>query len=294
MPRIKVLLTASILVGSGLVIGAAPAAAEESGNSFRCSGGTQAAPNLVHINPGTYDSITITQFCGVELPATGTVRDEGRLTLNGGALFNAGALQHNPPSPNASLIVEGDTRLTDTIFFDIGCGSGKGCAYAGSNQTLLEGEFSSRGSVDVHMHGVTIEGNLSVRGGGGGAYCFPDFHFSNIEDSRVEGNVTFADIKSCWLGIARVQVGGNVRVSNNQMADPDAIEILTNTIDGNLSCSGNQLFDRTTPSVPAVAHSPWDSFEGPAPTDARTPAPNSVEGHRSGQCVTANPGTGPF
>jgi hypothetical protein len=288
MRNIKVLITASVLALSGLLLGAAPAAAEDSGQSFRCSGGTLATPNFVNINPGTYDSITITQFCAVSLPTTGTVRDEGPLTLRGGGLFGN--------SPTASLIVEGNTRLTNTVFFDIGCGAGNGCTLSGNNQYRLEGNLDSRGSIDVHMHGVTIEGNLSVRGGGGGAFCFPDFHFSNIEDSQVEGNVTFSDVESCWLGIARVHVSGNLRVDNNQMADPDAIEILTNTIDGNLSCSGNQLFDTTTPSVPAALHRPWDSFESPTPTnpDARTPAPNTVGDDRRGQCVTANPGTGPF
>ena len=288
MPSIKVLIMAAVVAASGVLMGAAPVAAKESNQSFRCAGGTQAAPNFVNINPGTYDSITITQFCGVSLPTTGTVRDEGRLTLNGGGLFGN--------SPTASLIVEGETRLTNSFFFDIGCGAGNGCTLSGNNQYRLEGNLDSRGSIDVHMHGVTIEGNLSVRGGGGGAYCFPNFHFSNIEDSQVEGNVSFTNLESCWLGIARVHVNGNVRVNNNQMADPDAIEILTNTIDGNLSCNGNQLFDITTPSIPAVLHRPWNSFENPTPEnpDARISAPNTVEGHRSGQCMTANPGIGPF
>ena len=296
MRMVKPVITASMVALLGLVLGSMPAAAKESDQSFKCSGGTAAAPNFVNINPGNYESITITQFCAVLLPSAGTVRDEGDLTLNGGGLLNAGALVGNPPSPDASLIVEGKTRLTNTLFFDIGCGAGNGCTPSRPNEYRLEGNVESTGSIDVHMHGVTIEGNLSVRGGGGGAYCVPDFHFSTIEDSKVEGNVTFADIKSCWLGIARVHVGGNVRVSNNVMADPDAIEILTNVIDGNLSCSGNVLFDITTPSVPAVLHRPWNSFESPTPTnpDARTPAPNTVSGHRGGQCVTANPGTGPF
>ena len=38
-----------------------------------------------------------------------------------------------------------------------------------------------------------------------------------------------------------LQVNGDVTVRNNQMADPDAIEILANRIVGGLACSGNSM-----------------------------------------------------
>ncbi|MEP6752878.1 MAG: hypothetical protein ABI959_09050 [Candidatus Dormiibacterota bacterium] len=299
MPNIKVLITASALAVSGLLVGAAPGAAGESSGAFRCSGGTQAAPNFVNINPGTYDSITISQFCAVSLPATGTVRDEGGLTMNGGGLLNAGALVGNPPSPTASLIVEGNFKMVNSMFVDIGCGAGNGCTLATGSVFRVEGNVDSRGTIDLHMHGLQIDGNVSIRGGGGGAYCFPvvagdfGFHFTTLEDSQVGGNVTISDIKSCWSGLARDHVEGNVRVVNNQLADPDAIEILANVIDGNLSCRGNQLFDFTaTPAAPPVLNNPWDSVEAGFPDlFPRVPEPNTVQGKRSGQCVLASPAT---
>ena len=79
MRNLKVLITVSVIAVSGVLGGATPAAAEESGTSFRCSGGSAAAPNFVNIAAGTYDSITITEFCAVALPTTGTVRDQAEL-----------------------------------------------------------------------------------------------------------------------------------------------------------------------------------------------------------------------
>lgn len=285
MRNLKVLITVSVISVSGVLGGATPAAARESGTSFQCSGGSLAAPNFVNIAAGTYDSITITEFCAVMLPTTGTVRDEGKLTMSGGGLFGN--------SPTASLIVEDNVKLTNAFFVDIGCGAGNGCTLANDNAYRIAGNIDSRGTIDLHMHGLQIEGNVSIQDGGGGAYCVPDFHFSNLEDSNVGGNVTISGLKSCWSGLTRDHIEGNVRVENNQLADPDAIEILSNAIEGNLSCKGNQLFDFTaTPAVPPVLHNPWDSAEAGFPDlFPRVAEPNTVHGHRSGQCVLASPAT---
>jgi len=114
--------------------------------------------------------------------------------------------------------------------------------------------------------------------------------FSDVEDSRIGGNVAISGLKSCWLGLARVKVGGSVTVSNNTMADPDAIEILATQIAKDLSCTGN--------SHPAAASPPgdqpvWDSADiSPAGTlYPRGAEPDTVGGTRSGQCVLASPAT---
>ena len=77
---------------------------------------------------------------------------------------------------------------------------------------------------------------------------------------------------------------------NNQLADPDGIEILSNTISDNIGCWANSYV--------------WDSSEANfAQTRLfpRTPQPNTVGGHRFGQCVLSSPttmggplGPGPF
>jgi hypothetical protein len=134
-------------------------------------------------------------------------------------------------------------------------------------------------------------------GGGGGFTCtnkgptvagFPVFGaafgglpvYSGYEDSTVHGNLSVIGLTSCWLGVARVQVSGNVDLINNQLADPDAIEILSNQISGNLRCQQNsQVWDSAEHVPRAAALVPRDSM------------PNTVSGHRVGQCMLASPAT---
>jgi hypothetical protein len=86
--------------------------------------------------------------------------------------------------------------------------------------------------------------------------------------------------------MARDEVGGSLRVLNDQLADPDAIEILSNTIAGNLICQQNSMA--------------WDSAELGDALYPRGWAQNTVGGNRIGQWVTAPPLTpggaspGPF
>jgi hypothetical protein len=83
-----------------------------------------------------------------------------------------------------------------------------------------------------------------VNGGGGGRNCKPNplLHspnFSTIEDTSVYGNVFFANMRTCWFGLIRDHVHGNITLRGNRFADPDADEVVTNVIFGNVSCSGN-------------------------------------------------------
>jgi hypothetical protein len=94
-------------------------------------------------------------------------------------------------------------------------------------------------------------------------------------------------LSSCWLGVARVQVGGDLRMFANQLADPDAIEIIANQIRHSLACFANSQV--------------WDSADLTEALYPRQPEPNTVGGRRFGQCVLASPeteggppGPGPF
>ena len=78
--------------------------------------------------------------------------------------------------------------------------------------------------------------------GGAGVSCPtpPTSNFSAVEDDTVFGSVSIQGLTSCWLGVIRNRVNGNVVISNNRMADPDANEVVSNTIFGNLSCFNNR------------------------------------------------------
>jgi hypothetical protein len=147
----------------------------------------------------------------------------------------------------------------------------------------------------VVLHGSAIEGNVVETGGGGGFTCEPSGIFAVFgspvfsvigEGSHVGGNVTVTGLTSCWLGVTHSQIDGGVHMLNNQLADPDAIEILDNDIGGNLVCEQNSMM--------------WDSADITEELYPRQWEPNRVSGTRVGQCVVAPPLTpggtspGPF
>jgi hypothetical protein len=134
-------------------------------------------------------------------------------------------------------------------------------------------------------------------GGGGGTTCavpttgaFAEFGspvYSDLEDNTIHGDVTISGVHSCWMGVIREAVSGSVTVSHNKLADPDAIEILSDTIAGNLTCTGTSMT--------------WDSADETSNLYPRSPEPDTVAGTRSGQCVRSRPptqggtpGPGPF
>ena len=63
--------------------------------------------------------------------------------------------------------------------------------------------------------------------------------YSDYEDNTVAGDVSITGLNSCWLGFIRNNAQSDVRISHNTMADPDANEIVTNTVAGDLACFAN-------------------------------------------------------
>jgi hypothetical protein len=64
--------------------------------------------------------------------------------------------------------------------------------------------------------------------------------------------VTITGLTSCWFGITHSRIEGGVRLLNNQLADPAAVEILDNGIGGNLVCQQNSMaWDSAAHAYPA-------------------------------------------
>jgi len=152
-----------------------------------------------------------------------------------------------------------------------------------SSHDRVFGNLRSWQALGVVVHNVSVGGNVRQRGGGGGVTCTPSGIFaqfgspvySTYEDSTVGGNIRVSGVNSCWMGLIRLHVRGSVFVRNNQLADPDAIEINDNHIAGDLACRGNSMV--------------WDSADLTENLFPRQPQPNTVGGERHGQCVLNSP-----
>jgi hypothetical protein len=160
---------------------------------------------------------------------------EGPITIRGGLYVEAGA-----------------TFILGTEESPVGTGTISGGVHA-TNAGLLEIHFS------------TINGGVDIQGGAGPFGGPFGVNFTTIEDSVINGSVSYEGYNGFWSGFIRNTVHGSVNFNNNVVADPDGNEVVTNTIHGNLNCSGND-------PAPQVGDS-----EG---------SPNVVTGTKTGQCTS--------
>jgi hypothetical protein len=202
------------------------------------SGGTAMASTATHrtvcagpLAPGTYQGLIIKRACIV---SKGPVTVNGNVILKPGSVFNA--------ISTAVLTVRGAIRVGQGALLGLGCSPEVGC------KTLTPDDFNGNivasQPLGVIIQSGTISGNVSVTGGGGGRNCktnplLKSPNFSTIEDTVVRGNVSFSGIRSCWFGLIRDHLHGNVSIRGNRWADPDANEVVTNVIFGNVFCPRN-------------------------------------------------------
>jgi hypothetical protein len=203
------------------------------------------------------------------------------------------------------LTVAGDVLVGRGATFVLGCNKTESNCFddpASSNPSikatlsssgLVTGNVISTGALGTLIHQSKVGGDIRQTGGGGGKSCAPPTSgafaqvkspvFSDYEDTKVGGSVIVSKVTSCYLGIARLRVSGEMSLTNNKFGDPDAIEVLSNRIKGNLVCKGN-----SAPPGPGV----WDSSEtseAPGAIFPRKLERNQVGGKRIGQCRKAGP-----
>jgi hypothetical protein len=135
--------------------------------------------------------------------------------------------------------------------------------HPGNNGTISAG-VHARNAASVQLHFVTVNGGIGIHGGSGPFGPPFDVTWNTIEDSHINGKVTIDGYNGFWMGFIRNTVHGSVNLNNNVLEDPDGNEYVTNTIYGNLNCSGNS-------PAPQVGDSGG--------------SPNSVTGTKTGQCA---------
>jgi len=202
---------------------AAAGAATHHGN-VTCHGGT--------LHAGTYRSLRITGFC--TLPGSGTVTVRHGVVVTRTGLFNA--------ATPATLVVWGDVTVQHRGIAAIGCSPDVGCKELGAD--VIHGSVRAFRAWATIIHATTVGGDVTIRGGGRTMDCtklapFGAPFYSVVEDATVGGNLVIRRLHSCWLGVIRNHVGGSVRLIGNRFGDPDAMEIVTNHVAGNLACFNN-------------------------------------------------------
>jgi hypothetical protein len=259
------------LVGAMFAVVAVPAAsASTSGPGGTNCAGTLANPGI--LGSGTYGSVTITGFCYVPPGSTIVIRGEARVKSTGfllaSGLFDQQLGVPGAPTCDRSITIKGGVEVSPGGSLVLGDGEGSGCATR--THTVVNDGLDAHGAIDLIIHGVVLNGGLTSIGGGDHAPCNFDAPtgptYATVEDSQINGGATVAGYGACWLGFARNHINGGVRLMNNQLDDPDAMEILANSIHGGLACFGN------SPKPTNVA-------------DGVLFEPNTVTGPRIGQCA---------
>lgn len=296
--RKTLLCGAALAVAAFIVaIGAAPAMAGHGHGhgphtGATCSGTFGSPGTLVGTIEG---NVTVKGACAVDAGPAVVI---GNLTVSRGATLVAafGGNGSNLTVGGNLHVKHGGTAIVGCNPNSFPCIDDNQKAPTLTSADSVHGNFIASHALGVIVHSTTIGRNFEQHGGGGGFTCnsspgvfalFQSPVFSTVEDSSVGGNYAVSNVRSCWMGAARLNISGNASFKNNKLADPDAIEIVSNTIQGNLSCQHNSMT--------------WDSAEMGPNLFPRTPQPNTVLGKRSGQCVLSSPttqggpsGPGPF
>ncbi|MGH3189297.1 MAG: hypothetical protein ACRDPY_24280 [Streptosporangiaceae bacterium] len=215
-----------------------------------------------------------------------TVRGNVVVDIGGSALLGCYPLQ-------VTLWGEGNTGPSLFTTPDFPCDDDPNAFPASGNSapTLsatehIGGNLIAEDALGVVVHNTTVGGNVESYGGGdgtafnpvgifavyiaGGPQAGPGqldepialpayFDFANV---TAGGNMVVTGMNENWYGIDRNVVHGNLTDTNNTAA-PDGNETFSNTVYGNLACSGNN---------PAVEYGDSDG------------GPNKVGGSATGEC----------
>ena len=90
------------------------------------------------------------------------------------------------------------------------------------------------GADTVLLNGITVKRNVTLAGGGGENPW-------SVKNDTINGNLTIIGVTSEFMVVLRNTIGGNVTLAGITETDTDpdpAVEIVVNTIGGNLVCLG--------------------------------------------------------
>jgi len=224
--------------------------------------GPKICPSAGSALSGEVGSVTITGDAYV--PAGSTLKVKGNLTLAKGSCFDAFTV--------ATVDVSGAVYVGKGAVLGLGCSPGAigpepPCGM-NTTEDVVGGGIAAREPLTMYLTAVTVHGNVVSIGGGPGPTLSPYINYP-IKENKISNNLDIQGWHGAWFGVLRNTIGGSAVLTNNvgitvgETGLPDSSEIVTNTIFGNLACSGN-----------------W-----PAPQLGDSGGlPNTVHGRKLGQC----------
>lgn len=254
MRAVKVVLSGFLVLAvSALVVGGTKAGAASPSSRTSCSG-SLSVPGLLS---GTYSGdVTIKGFCIANGPPT-LIRGDLRLAP-GSALNATFALNDATHQSATSVTVKGYIIVSSGATLAMGCepnaspctddpAASTGGTLTGQN--TVSRDVIATGALALIVHASYIKGDVRQSGGGGGLSCNPPSTgvfalmqspvFSDYEDNTISGDLNVNGVQSCWFGALRNMVKGDLKFTNSSFGDPDASEVLTNVVSGDIRCSGN-------------------------------------------------------
>jgi hypothetical protein len=232
------------------------------------AGAWQGGPDHDHVKPatctGTLDApgvLSGTYFSNVVVNGACAV-NAGPAVIKGDLFITPGSTvasvfaldAQSPTSTGSSLTVAGDVFVQHDGALILGCEPEAFPCVDDPSGTLsshgrIGGDLIATGALGVVMHATTVYGDVRQGGGGGGLSCDPPFPgvfglfggpaYSDYEDNSIGGSLGVVGLQTCWFGALRDKVHGDAYVVKNSLGDPDAMEVVSNDVSGDVACFGN-------------------------------------------------------
>lgn len=233
--RLRILGSLAIAAAIALPTGSAMAAGPGP-TAYTCAGGNFGTGTFTSIPSGTYASITVTGVCNIVPGAV--INVVGNLNVAAGAVLDGQSapftltVWHNVTAAAGSLLGLGCQPSNA-----IGRFAGVPCAADPTGHTTItvHGNVTATDANTVLLRKVTVDGNVSLAGGGG------DIPWS-IKGMSIGGNLTISGVTADWLGLQFSWIAGNAVLTDITALDPGdpgrAVFVVQNTVGRNLVCMG--------------------------------------------------------
>jgi hypothetical protein len=251
--RLSSILVAAILAVTSLgLLGAGAASAAPAGHgagTWVCSG-TPKSPGVL---AGSHSSVVVIGTCVVN---AGPASVQGNLVVTRDSTLLAAFARNDTTHHGKSRLAVGGNlvvRAGGTLL--LGCEAAHFACLDDPHQkhptlssaSAVGGNLIGTGALGIVVHNSAIGGSVLQNGGGPGLTCTPTGVFaqfkspvySDYEDNWIGGSLAVAGLRSCWLGSLRNHVHGSVLMLGNRLADPDAMEVVSNVVRGNMACFRN-------------------------------------------------------